>query len=320
MIDSLEFAERLLKILNEDSVKKVLKSAAASGFKINGFSKNITIAPLNMVIKALRGKTKNGIFFSNIIIKAISLLDDVSYEEKADNLSVSEIAKSWLDENEQKKLYAIEALEKLEKIENVDEINKGVIVSHNSDFISTEKSFDEINILKNENQRLHEKNKRLETKIQGYKIQIDDNTKTINLLKSDIEKLSKKCLEFESQNMGLKKFNEELQEISITNEKIMKELNENNNYLRQYEPKASNVLCFSKNKFDIEKFLYKNITVINEWKEELSNEISWDNYNEVWIITKDFPYGDICQIASFCKCKVHKFFSINKIRIDGGVF
>lgn len=71
----LEFAKRVLKLLDASTLQVVIKRAAMNGFTVQGFNKNIWLAP-KTIIGASLGKKKNGKFQSSIFLEAVSGLDE----------------------------------------------------------------------------------------------------------------------------------------------------------------------------------------------------------------------------------------------------
>ena len=89
----LEFAKRVLKLLDASTLQVVIKRAAMNGFTVQGFNKNIWLAP-KTIIGASLGKKKNGKFQSSIFLEAVSGLDE--------NNQIITLVKEWVQNEDER--------------------------------------------------------------------------------------------------------------------------------------------------------------------------------------------------------------------------
>lgn len=324
MLDDLEFCSRLIKILTNEERERALKIAEADGFVVRGFSKDITRAPNSYIIKALQKKSKKGISQCIIIIHAITEIKSTSFEKsnKIDGeISPLTAAQLWIEKDEEKKERGLAILVEMEELRKTEAKEEAVSNISNIENFLEEKVLSNENLdynNKEENVQLREKLKNLQHKIQGYKIQVGDYESKIQKLIKEIDKQQKTTDDLKEQYDELNKQNLILQYNISEKNAYIEELKEKIIYLEKYEQNAKKVLCFSRKDIINDEFPQYKITVIHDWQEKYKESIIWNDYDSVWIITKDFPYADVCIISSLCQCEVLKFFNTNKIKINGG--
>lgn len=322
MVDDLEFCSRLIKILTNEERERSLKIAEADGFVVQGFSKDITRAPVSYIIKALQKQSKKRNAQCIIMITAIAETRSTSFNQISTNngeFSPLLAAQLWIEKDEEKKERALTILKKIEELRKIEVKEEAIGSASNSKILLEKTALTKDNLdFKEENIHLREKLKILQFKIQGYKIQIGDFENKIQKLNKDIDKQQKCFKELNEHNVELNKQIMILQNGILEKNCCIEELKEKIMHLEKYEQKAKSVLCFSRKDIVEDEFPQYKITVIHEWQDKYKENISWNNYDSVWIVTKDFPYSDICTISSLCKCEVFKFFNVSKININGG--
>lgn len=308
MIECTEFVERILKVLNEQEYERVLKIAASNGFTVNGFSKDITKAPISLVIRELNSRVKKKEQSkTSIIIRALASIPTDKNSGDYDKRPI-EAGILWKEKIEDKKIRAIEILEELEKTRQKKEKNE----------VKNEEISDckEIRNCENDDQmkqKLREKIKQLQYKLQGLKIENEN----INKKYTDLAKLYEK-INSEKKDIIEERDKQLLNIASIQNDldnekELNKKMKEKITYLSKFEPDKLKILCFSKDNIDKQKFSTYEIDTVNWCSSNEIDNIEWSIYDRIWIITKDYTYNDICAISEKSQCKIEKYFNINKI-------
>lgn len=311
-MDGLEFTQRLVKILTLKERQEILKKASMKGFTVNGFTKNLSKVPLNMMQKALERKRKDGKFYNIIILESIADLQ--KRNSKDFPIDPCDIAKLWLKGDAAQREYAIKLLIKLEEnAKNEEQIKqaekqKEEIIKKQEEVIKEQWTEPFLENLK-------EKNKKQQLTIQNQRITIEDQEKKITQLKKEYSKIEQSKEEIKQLYSKLENDYQQLETMVQEKEDKIKVLKEQIEGLKKYEQWIPRVLCFSKKEIDPNEIPYYKITTLSELDSQLQHNIVWKNYDEVWIITKDFSYYEIQEIMKFARYRVRKFFSVRKMKI-----
>lgn len=309
LVNTLEFSQRLIKVLDGDELQEVLKKAVAQGFSVQGF-KNPWKAPKPAVIKGMERKKKGGEYYYEIILDAIVNISGQSGSQS----EAQAIAKKWLKiDNDKIQYEKIEKdLLKLEEKINILEINKKKTVSQpvveQGDIIS------ENDKLRKKNEELQQRNKKLQLTLQGNKIEISNLNKDVAQYKKKYERVQK--INEEKQK--------EYDEYQNDYKNAIKQVKEKNEYiallltrieeLKKYKECAPKILCFIKTSTkDIDLSGY-DITYAKEWGDSQKVSLMSQEYDEVWIIYKGFSFNNIKEIKSSASCLVKEFLSVERLK------
>ena len=285
----IEFSKNILKLLDDDMLRLVLKRAVTQGFTVQGFAKNVWSAPEALLSAALE-KKKRGKYQSSIFLEAINEL------ESDDDVIC--LAKNWI-QNEDARAeveHTIEQLELCKTEQKKKEINL------------KDKKKQENNIKENQEEKeksIHQlqlKIKKLQSTIQDLRIGTDNYQKRIVHLQKENAKLSKQIEKSEHEN---NKLNEQISYLNNEIIQIEKKLSVSEQEKLNYQEilkKVPRVLCFSKTIIEKELFPFYNVEQIGEWKDEYEKAIKWNEYREIWIVETDFNYPEVLKIKKLpCK-------------------
>lgn len=296
----LEFAEEILNILDTDLLQMTIKKAAAKGFTVPGFSKNVWLAPKKLMCGALGKKIKGKYQFS-IFLEALCGLDQ-DYEAVC-------LTKKWMQNGAER----LEAEDEIQKIQ-IHKAKQQKELEPRSSQENCEEADKESNADAEENERGEEDGsnqnymkqqariKKLQGIIQEFKIKTEDQKKEIGRLQKQNVKLQKQNEEKEECNIELYRQLEALkEEIKQLHHTLKMNEQENLRYQEIFQ-KAPRVICFSKKMIDKEMFPFYQIEQLRDWKEEYEKEIHWNDYREVWLMETDFNYSDVVKIKKLpCK-------------------
>lgn len=143
--------------------------------------------------------------------------------------------------------------------------------------------------------------RKLHNTVQEYRISIDNYKKEVEHLKKKNNKLEKRC---EEEQIKGNKLLEEVERLEKQLGEYQQQLIQNEekiNYYKEILDKAPKIICFSKKKIDIEKFPFRKIEQMGEWRNEFTDEIEWEKYQEVWIVESDFSYPEVMDITKIIK-------------------
>lgn len=313
-MDRLEFSKRLIKVLEDDEIKEVLKKASSKGFSVPGF-KNPWKAPITTVIRRMEQKGKEGEYHYMLLLDIISELN-VKEDEKSN--SPSKVVREWKENgkivNEQIEydLVILEEKNKYHKKSAADEI---CICADDKINNYSEINLEEKNeALKEKNKLLQDKNKKLQALIQSNKIEIGDYKQEINKIQGENSKLMNQINELlNNLDQCLKEKDEAIKkskEIEDHNLVLINQINE----LEKYRECAPKIICFIKAKVKDEEFKGYNIVFVKEWNNKYENNIVSNMYDEVWMVHKGFSYNDITEIKGCARCEVKEYLNISQLR------
>lgn len=293
IMEELEFSRELVKILDKYILQKTLRKAAAQGFTVQGFNKNVWLAPAMVVSSALERRKRGGKYQYKIFLECLAGLE-------GDNME-SNLARKWLKNGEEreeaeKQLLEIKADKRIEGERKVARLKE--VVSNDTE----EKEGHSADVVSQQQQREHIR--KLKDTIQEYKILADDYKKEIRYLRKEKSKLEKECEEGRRQIGNLleriegqqKQINKYHQELKTKEEEI--------NYYKRIFEKMPGIICFAKRKVDNEMFPFHKIEQVSEWRNEFLDEVDWNKYQEVWIVESDFSYPEVLKIKKMAKGKI----------------
>lgn len=251
----LEFAKKILKILDTNILQMTIKKAVTQGFAVQGFTKNVWLAPETMIIAALE-KKKRGKYQSSIFLEALSGL---SKENEAVVL-----AKKWMQNGEAR----VEAENEIQQIQTCKIEQKRKIlnteIKEKQDDSAKENDENDEKIEQQQQLRI----KKLQSTIQDLRIGTENQQKKVIRLQKENAKLEKRIEEKEELNVKLSNQIEDLkEEIKQLEKKFNMSKQENLNYQEIFK-KVPRVICFSKKTIDKKIFPFHNIEQLYEWKDE----------------------------------------------------
>ena len=279
----IDFSKKIIKILDTNILQMIIKKAVTKGFTVQGFAKNVWMAPEALICAALERK-KKGKYQSSIFLEALN-------ETEVDNEIVN-LAKNWLRDKDERD----EIERKIEQIslKKIEKKEKRIIIEEKNEQENIEKK-------KNQNyekdiQQLQIKNKRLQNTIQDLRIGGEDYQKEISRLQKEKGKLERQVEEKIYEN---KKMEDEISGLKENIRKLEYELDlckqENINYQEIFE-RAPKVLCFSKKDINKDNFPFYNVEQLYKWSDECEETIKRDKYKEIWIIETDFSYSEVMKM------------------------
>lgn len=279
----IDFSKKIIKILDTNILQMIIKKAVTKGFTVQGFAKNIWMAPEALICVALERK-KKGKYQSSIFLEA---LNETEVDDEIVNL-----AKNWLRDKDERD----EIERKIEQIslKKIEKKEKRIIIEEKNEQENIEKK-------KNQNyekdiQQLQIKNKKLQNTIQDLRIGGEDYQKEISRLQKEKGKLERQVEEKIYEN---KKMEDEISGLKENIRKLEYELDlckqENINYQEIFE-RAPKVLCFSKKDINKDNFPFYNVEQLYKWSDECEETIKRDKYKEIWIIETDFSYSEVMKM------------------------
>lgn len=279
----IDFSKKIIKILDTNILQMIIKKAVTKGFTVQGFAKNIWMAPEALICAALERK-KKGKYQSSIFLEA---LNETEVDDEIVNL-----AKNWLRDKDERD----EIERKIEQIslKKIEKKEKRIIIEEKNEQENIEEK-------KNQNyekdiQQLQIKNKKLQNTIQDLRIGGEDYQKEISRLQKEKGKLERQVEEKIYEN---KKMEDEISGLKENIRKLEYELDlckqENINYQEIFE-RAPKVLCFSKKDINKDNFPFYNVEQLYKWSDECEETIKRDKYKEIWIIETDFSYSEVMKM------------------------
>ena len=279
----IDFSKKIIKILDTNILQMIIKKAVTKGFTVQGFAKNVWMAPEALICAALERK-KKGKYQSSIFLEA---LNETEVDDEIVNL-----AKNWLRDKDERD--EIKKKKKKKKIKKIKKKEKRIIIEEKNEQENIEKK-------KNQNyekdiQQLQIKNKKLQNTIQDLRIGGEDYQKEISRLQKEKGKLERQVEEKIYEN---KKMEDEISGLKENIRKLEYELDlckqENINYQEIFE-RAPKVLCFSKKDINKDNFPFYNVEQLYKWSDECEETIKRDKYKEIWIIETDFSYSEVMKM------------------------
>lgn len=279
----IDFSKKIIKILDKNILQMIIKKAVSKGFTVQGFTKNVCMAPETLICAALERK-KKGKYQSSLFLDA---LNETEIDDEIVNL-----AKKWLKDKDERD----EIERKIEQIsiEKTEKKKKEVIIEEKS--LQTDIKKEENENYKKEIQQLQAKNKKLQSTIQDLRIGVDNSQKEILRLQKEKGKLEKQIEENQCKNSELK---EEIGHLKEDIKKLERELDlykqENLDYQEIFK-KAPKVICFSKKDINKDNFPFYNVDQLKQWSDECEETIKKNAYKEIWIIETDFSYSEVVKM------------------------
>ena len=265
----IDFSKKIIKILDKNILQMIIKKAVPKGFTVQGFTKNVCMAPETLICAALERK-KKGKYQSSLFLDALN-------ETETDDEIVN-LAKKWLKDKDERD----EIERKIEQI-SIEKAEKNIKKEEHEKY-------------KKEIQQLQDKNKKLQSTIQDLRIGGDNSQKEILRLQKEKGKLKKQIEENECKNSELK---DEIGHLKEDIKKLERELDlykqENLDYQEIFK-KAPKVLCFSKKDINKDNFPFYNVDQLKQWSDECEETIKKNEYKEIWIIETDFSYSEVVKM------------------------
>lgn len=279
----IDFSKKIIKILDKNILQMIIKKAVSKGFTVQGFTKNVCMAPETLICAALERK-KKGKYQSSLFLDA---LNETEIDDEIVNL-----AKKWLKDKDERD----EIERKIEQIsiEKTEKKKKEVIIEEKS--LQTDIKKEENENYKKEIQRLQAKNKKLQSTIQDLRIGVDNSQKEILRLQKEKGKLEKQIEENECKNSELK---DEIGHLKEDIKKLERELDlykQKNLDYQEIFKKAPKVICFSKKDINKDNFPFYNVDQLKQWSDECEETIKKNAYKEIWIIETDFSYSEVVKM------------------------
>lgn len=279
----IDFSKKIIKILDKNILQMIIKKAVSKGFTVQGFTKNVCMAPETLICAALERK-KKGKYQSSLFLDA---LNETEIDDEIVNL-----AKKWLKDKDERD----EIERKIEQIsiEKTEKKKKEVIIEEKS--LQTDIKKEENENYKKEIQQLQAKNKKLQSTIQDLRIGVDNSQKEILRLQKEKGKLEKQIEENECENSELK---DEIGHLKEDIKKLERELalyKQKNLDYHEIFKKAPKVICFSKKDINKDNFPFYNVDQLKQWSDECEETIKKNAYKEIWIIETDFSYSEVVKM------------------------
>lgn len=279
----IDFSKKIIKILDKNILQMITKKAVSKGFTVQGFTKNVCMAPETLICAALERK-KKGKYQSSLFLDA---LNETEIDDEIVNL-----AKKWLKDKDERD----EIERKIEQIsiEKTEKKKKEVIIEEKS--LQTDIKKEENENYKKEIQQLQAKNKKLQSTIQDLRIGVDNSQKEILRLQKEKGKLEKQIEENECKNSELK---DEIGHLKEDIKKLERELDlykQKNLDYQEIFKKAPKVICFSKKDINKDNFPFYNVDQLKQWSDECEETIKKNAYKEIWIIETDFSYSEVVKM------------------------
>lgn len=279
----IDFSKKIIKILDKNILQMIIKKAVSKGFTVQGFTKNVCMAPETLICAALERK-KKGKYQSSLFLDA---LNETEIDDEIVNL-----AKKWLKDKDERD----EIERKIEQIsiEKTEKKKKEVIIEEKS--LQTDIKKEENENYKKEIQQLQAKNKKLQSTIQDLRIGVDNSQKEILRLQKEKGKLEKQIEENECENSELK---DEIGHLKEDIKKLERELalyKQKNLDYQEIFKKAPKVICFSKKDINKDNFPFYNVDQLKQWSDECEETIKKNAYKEIWIIETDFSYSEVVKM------------------------
>ena len=277
----IDFSKKIIKILDKNILQMIIKKAVTKGFTVQGFTKNVCMAPETLICAALERK-KKGKYQSSLFLDALN-------ETETDDEIVN-LAKKWLKDKDERD----EIEQKIEQIEKTEKKKKEVIIEEKS--LQADIKNEENENYKKEIQQLQAKNKKLQNTIQDLRIGGDNSQKEILRLQKEKGKLEKQIEENECENSELK---DEIGHLKEEIKKLERELalyKQENLAYQEIFKKAPKVLCFSKKDINKDNFPFYNVDQLKQWTDECEETIKKNEYKEIWIIETDFSYSEVVKM------------------------
>lgn len=325
------YISKMLDLLEKKERENVYKIASSNGFRVEGF-RNLNIAPLPKIISALKNKNKKEKLFSTIMLEAIVEFSSV-VSEKNESINKNKeeglfgmVAELCLKNEIGKEERIEDLLKQIEEVRlepitknkmnepdiNEEEYWKSKLSDANNEIDSLRK---QINNLGDENNKLREKNNVIERRIKDLKITSDNKDKYIKQIEKEMMKLQEDYKGKEEFSNELKEKYDNLKDIIYQLENTIEEQADKINDLamKNSHYTRKRVLCFSLKKISIDRFEEYEIEMKHSWNDKELQQIIWNKYDYVWIVTQDVPFGAIRQIQKLSNIPIKTYYSIKKL-------
>ncbi|MDO5521059.1 MAG: hypothetical protein Q4G58_11265 [bacterium] len=328
-----EWIIRLLKTLTKAEYEQVLRNAKSEGFKIDGF-KDVTKVPLARLVATLNCNNNNMkkhltqlVCITNAIIAQCEYIlekdEENSQAELRDKIARSALHKGTdKDESINKMLDELEhSIEQGKKKQNEEPVKKPAVKeeSYQQQFVveteDTSKRVKELNKhvaeLTEALEKAKAKTKKQDEKIVSLNMDNEDKDKTIKRLEKELNH-ARVCEEREDELIALQEAFTKLQteQKSLIGQMKEKdaELVRMNEQLDLYQDENSKkVLMFSKKELAANHFPGYRIHNVTSFG--IDHRIPWEDFDEIWVISRDFDYGTIREIKRASQRTVHTFYS-----------
>lgn len=287
----IDFSKKIIKILNANILQMIIKKAVTKGFTVQGFAKNVWLAPETLICAALERKRK-GKYQSSIFLEALS---EIEVDDE-----VIHLGKKWLQDKNARD----EIEEKIQRIEQekTEKKRKEIIVEENNVHENIKKQKE--NNYEKDIQQLQIKNKKLQNVVQDLRISVENHQKDLIRLQKENGKLEKKIEEKTHENNELSNEISSLKECIKQLESTLNSCKQENMNYQEIFKKAPKVLCFSKKDINKDLFPFYNVEQLHEWSNEYENVIKWNEYKEIWIIETDFNYSEVVKMKKLPCSKI----------------
>ncbi|MBD5448923.1 MAG: hypothetical protein HDR28_01945 [Lachnospiraceae bacterium] len=293
-MEELEFSRELVKILDKRILQMTLKKAVTQGFTVQGFNKNVWMAPVAIVNAAFEKRKRGGKYQYKIFLECLAGLEE-------DNVGIN-LAKKWLKNGEEraeaeKKLLELMSYKRKEKNIKIDEVKEAV---SNGTSEKNGKKSENVDVIIQQQERI----RKLQNTVQEFRISTDNYKKEIEHLQKKSNKLERRYEEERKRNNELLEEIEKLEKQIGVYQQHLAQKEEKIIYYKEIFEKAPKIICFSKKKIDNQIFPFQKIEQKDEWRNEFAAEIDWQTYQEVWIVESDFSYPEVMDIRKMADGKV----------------
>ncbi|MDO5292901.1 MAG: hypothetical protein Q4F05_09140 [bacterium] len=331
-----EWIIRLLKTLTKEEYEQVLRNAKSQGFKVDGF-KDVTKVPVARLAAILNNNNKNMklhlkmlVSIANAIIAQCEFVLEKGEENKQvvlrDKIARSALHKGtdkdvsidkMLDELEQAKEQQAEqavtkeqSAVKEETKEEAKTENRQLkrILESNEPQKKLEELKQQMLELTETAEKLKAKNKKLDEKIILLNMDNEDKDKTIKRLEKELNH-AKVCEEREEELISLQKEFDELKSEQASLLERMKEKDSELSLVKDQlelyqEENSRKVLMFTKKKLAADHFPGYRIQIAISFG--MGHRIPFEDYDEIWVITRDFAYATLQEIKRAAKKEADK--------------
>ncbi len=309
-MNELEFVKELIALLNEGDKRNIIKQAVSKGFEVHGFSKTPYNAPKNIINSSLTRRNKKNVSNYFLILDVINKFP----LEQAEDKTLIEFAKNWINSKDDKERNSIEIEIKrycqgtdgiqATDSKNFDDMDVCTDNINNEDETQTE--FEQKNII------LQKKNKELKEKLKSSKIELDNLRKDLNICMKEERK----------QLLEIERLQQLAEEYSINKNELEEKLKESRNYsvnllsqvelLSHYKDKALKIACFVQNSQGLQLDGY-NITFFEQWNKYIKENTDFDSYSEVWYVHEGFNYNCFLEVKKYFKCNTKEYMTVKKL-------
>lgn len=298
-MNDLEFTKKVIGVLNEAEVQKVLKKAITHGMVIPGFSKNPAKAPKQTIMMSLSQRSK-GEYYYAIILK---VMYEFANNEFADNQRFL-FVKRWRDNKSEHEKIEEELGQLIEymKSENSETADTTIVAEEDRNV----KLKDVERELVKKITVLQERNKKLQASIQRKKIEADNLNKNFQKAQKENEKQKTEINKLEQQIVELEMSREVLRKEIFEKNSCIKNLLEQIEELSKYREHAPKILCFLKTKEEI-NFEGCDVTIADRWDLEVKESLAQVVFDEIWYVHKGFQYGDFIEMKENFTCRIQEF-------------